>query len=261
MRDGEITGWDLAGVVERAARRRQRAAAGTRVVGLVARGAWAELAAVDTAALAALPQGVSDAQAATLPVAGLTALTALDIIGSVLGAAGARDGRERRRGALRGAAGALAGAHVTAVSASAERARGLAELGADEVIAELEPSGSSSTASSRASAARRLGAALQRVAPGGAIVSFASSDPGDRAVPHAVALRPRLGRAAPRPAALRPARPRTRGAQRPRAPAGLVDAGRLDCSIDREASWRGAARRSRRCSSAGSPARSCLRVD
>ena len=59
--------------------------AGTRVVGLTSRGAWAQLAAVDTSLLAELPDEVSDAQAATLPVAGLTALKALDLIGPVLG--------------------------------------------------------------------------------------------------------------------------------------------------------------------------------
>ncbi|NUR77422.1 MAG: hypothetical protein HOQ28_14195, partial [Thermoleophilia bacterium] len=39
--------------------------AGTRVVGLVRRGAWAELVAVPTAQLAVIPASVSDAGAAT----------------------------------------------------------------------------------------------------------------------------------------------------------------------------------------------------
>jgi NADPH2:quinone reductase len=54
------------------------------VVGLVKLGAWAQHAAVPTSRLAAIPDSVSDAQAATLPTAGMTALRALDVAGSVL---------------------------------------------------------------------------------------------------------------------------------------------------------------------------------
>jgi NADPH:quinone reductase-like Zn-dependent oxidoreductase len=78
-------GWDLAGVVEHAAADGSGPAAGERVVGLVRRGAWAELAAVPTSQLADLPAGVSDADAATLPTAGLTALRSLELGGLLLG--------------------------------------------------------------------------------------------------------------------------------------------------------------------------------
>lgn len=54
-------------------------------MGLLPSGAWAERAAVPTNAPAALPDGVSFAEAATLPVAGLTALYALEKGGDLLG--------------------------------------------------------------------------------------------------------------------------------------------------------------------------------
>jgi NADPH:quinone reductase-like Zn-dependent oxidoreductase len=78
-------GWDLAGVVERAAANGSGPAAGTKVVGFLGEGAWARFAAVPADSVAPLPDGVTPAQAATLPVAGLTALHALRQGGLLLG--------------------------------------------------------------------------------------------------------------------------------------------------------------------------------
>jgi NADPH:quinone reductase-like Zn-dependent oxidoreductase len=47
-------------------------------------GAWPELVGVPTSQLAVLPSTVTDAEAATLPTVGLTALRALDLAGAQL---------------------------------------------------------------------------------------------------------------------------------------------------------------------------------
>ena len=127
-------GWDLAGTVERAAADASGPRAGARVVGLLPEGAWAERVAVPTHALAELPDKVTFAQAATFPVAGLTALYALAKRGPLLA----------RRVLVTGATGGvgdfalqlarLGGAHVTASVRRAEQTALVRQAGAHEVV-------------------------------------------------------------------------------------------------------------------------------
>jgi NADPH:quinone reductase-like Zn-dependent oxidoreductase len=241
---GTVTGWDLAGVVERAAADGTGPAAGARVVGLSdpdvvggGTGAWTQRAAVPTENLAVLPGGVSFAQAASLPVAGLTALGALEIGGFALG----------RRVLITGASGgvgrfaiqlaAAAGAHVSAL---ARRTEGLAQLGADEVVTELATEADPELDYDivlDGIGGGVLGAALQRVTPGGTVVSYAATVTDPVSYP----TRAFFARA---PGArlygfyLFSELAHTRGgAADLRRLAVLVDAGRLDCPVDLVAPW------------------------
>lgn len=78
-------GWDLAGTIETAASDGSGFPVGTRVVGFLPSGAWAEKVIVPTNAIASLPDSVEFKTAATLPVAGLTALLSLEKGGLLLG--------------------------------------------------------------------------------------------------------------------------------------------------------------------------------
>src|SRR5207248_9990642 len=78
-------GWDLAGTVIKQAANGTGPQVGSRGVGMsMPAGAWAEQVAVPTNVLARIPDSVTFAQAATLPIAGLTALRALEKGGLLL---------------------------------------------------------------------------------------------------------------------------------------------------------------------------------
>jgi len=133
---GAIHGHDAAGVVVRAAADGSGPAEGERVVLGMAPYAWAERVAVSPAWLAVVPDAVAPADAAALGVAGITALRVLRTR-SLLA----------RRVLITGASGgvghfavqlaAIAGAHVTAAVGGPDRAAGLRELGAGEVVTDL----------------------------------------------------------------------------------------------------------------------------
>jgi NADPH:quinone reductase-like Zn-dependent oxidoreductase len=169
-------GWDLAGEVERAASDGSGPRAGARVVGLLPEGAWAERVAVPAHALAELPAKVTFAQAATFPVAGLTALHALARGGLLLG----------RRVLVTGATGGvgdfavqlarLAGAHVTAVVRRDDQVPVARQLGAHDVVAgdDIPPSPKHDLVIESVGG-RTLGTALAALERGGVCVTLGVS--------------------------------------------------------------------------------------
>jgi NADPH:quinone reductase-like Zn-dependent oxidoreductase len=150
------------------------------VVGVLPEAAWAERVAVPTHALAELPATVTLAQAATFPVAGLTALHALGKGGQLLG----------RRVLVTGATGGvgdfavqlarLAGAQVTASARRPDQAAGLRQLGAHEVmVGEEIPSEPRYDLVIDSVGGRTLGTALAALTPGGVCVSLGVSASAD----------------------------------------------------------------------------------
>ncbi|MBD0695365.1 zinc-binding dehydrogenase [Streptomyces sp. CBMA123] len=136
-RAGWRPGKDVAGLVVQAAADGSGPAVCRRVVAHPPAAGWAEYVCVPATSLAELPDSLDAVRAAALPLAGLTALRLLRTVGAVAG----------RRVLLTGASGgvghyftelaAAAGAELTVVTASAERGRRLAELGAAEVVHDL----------------------------------------------------------------------------------------------------------------------------
>jgi len=169
-------GWDLAGQVDKAAADGSGPKVGARVVGLLGEGAWAERVAVPTHALAELPDKVTFSQAATFPVAGLTALHALAKGGLLLG----------RRVLVTGATGGvgdfavqlarLSGAHVTASARRADQAPALRQLGAHEVtVGDDIPASPKYDVVIESVGGRTLGTALAALERGGVCVTLGVS--------------------------------------------------------------------------------------
>jgi NADPH2:quinone reductase len=132
-RPGWRPGQDIAGVVV-AAFDGSGPQPGTRVVALVDQAGWAERAVAPITRTAAIPDNVDFSAAATLGIAGLTALRALRVAGPLLGASVLVTGASGGVGRFAVQLAALAGALVTGSAANAERSRGLSELGAAHVV-------------------------------------------------------------------------------------------------------------------------------
>ena len=148
-------GWDLAGVIDALGPDTDRFRPGDPVIAMrdllsASVGAQAEYVVLDTEAVAPAPRSVSPVEAATIPLNGLTAAQALDILALpedawllVTGAAGALGGFALQLAALRGL-------RAIAVASPADESL-VRKLGADAFVPRTE----------------NVGSAVRRVVPGG----------------------------------------------------------------------------------------------
>ena len=168
-------GQDVAGEVVEQAADGSGPAVGTRVVAWPEQAGWAEMVAVPTSHLARLADHVTFTEAATLPIAGMTALRALRLGGDLAG----------KRVLVTGAAGGVgrfavelaagAGATVTGVAADASRAAGLEGLGANDVVFGIDDLEREFDFILDAAGGASLESAVRLVAPRGDIVVYGNS--------------------------------------------------------------------------------------
>jgi NADPH:quinone reductase len=133
-------GWDFAGIVEQAAADGSGPKAGARVVGMLPSGAWAQVIAAGTNALAEVPEMVSLGQAATLPVAGLTALHSLYKGGFLVNQPVLVTGATGGTGDFACQLGRLGGANMVATVRSPGKEAFAWSLGVEHVVVGDDPS-------------------------------------------------------------------------------------------------------------------------
>lgn len=172
--DGWRPGWDFAGILRSDVDIGPMV--GSRVVGIRRGETWAEHVAVPATWIAELPDGLSFAEAAALPTAGLAALRMLRMGPAILG----------RRILVTGATGGvgrfaiqlahLGGAEVTAlISSRSARAEGLRQLGADDVVSDIDELHGRFDLILESVGGETLGRLVTRVDPQGTLVMFGNS--------------------------------------------------------------------------------------
>jgi NADPH:quinone reductase len=173
--EGWRPGQDIAGVVLRAAADGHGPPPGTRVVALCDWEGWAERAAVPSHRMAPIADNVSFAAAASLPVAGLTALRSLRHGAPLLGKRVLITGAAGGVGNLAVQLAARSGARVTAIVGSVERARVLDGLGAADIVTRIEDAQGPFALILEAAGGASLKAAIERVDHRGTVVVFGNS--------------------------------------------------------------------------------------
>jgi NADPH:quinone reductase len=168
--DGWHPGQDVAGVVVAG----DGPAPGTRVVALADQGGWSERVAVPAHRVAPIPDGVSFADAASLPVAGLTALRALRAGGQRLGSAVLVTGASGGVGAFAVQLAKAGGATVTALVSGPGRLDAARAAGADRVVTELG-AGDRFDVALDGVGGQVLAEAIRHLVPGGTAVAYGAA--------------------------------------------------------------------------------------
>jgi NADPH:quinone reductase len=154
-------------------------AVGTRIVGVAEEGGWAEQVAVATNQLAAVPEEMSLDIAASLPIAGITALRTLRLAGDLLGQRLLITAASGAVGRLQVELAAARGATVTAV-ASPEHNQALLDLGATNVVSTIDEAEDLYHVISESVGGKSLTTAISKIEPGGLIllIGTTSGEPG-----------------------------------------------------------------------------------
>ncbi len=173
--EGWIPGQDVGGVVLQQASDGSGPPAGARVVALTDEFGWAQRVAVPGHRMAVLPDSVSFAAAAALPVAGLTALRSLRHGAPLLGKRVLITGAAGGVGHLAVQLAARSGARVTAVVGRPERSAGMQELGAAEVVVGIDQAQGRFGLILESAGGASLATALHLVEAKGAVVVYGNS--------------------------------------------------------------------------------------
>jgi len=173
--EGWRPGQDIAGTVIRAAADGSGPPAGTRVVALCDWEGWAERAPVPTNRIAPIADTASFGAAASLPVAGLTALRTLRHGAPLLGKRVLITGAAGGVGNLAVQLAARSGARVTAIVGNADRARVLDGLGAAEIVISIDEAQGRFPLILEAAGGASLKAAIGLIETKGVIVVFGNS--------------------------------------------------------------------------------------
>ena len=170
-------GQDVAGTVAAAAGDGSGPGVGTRVAGMADWGGWAERVVVPTHRVGALPDSVGFGPAATLGVAGLTALRAVRAGGSLLGSHVLVTGAAGGVGTFAVQFARLAGAEVTASAGSVDRLRELTALGATHTVVDGDPLEGPFDLVLEGVGGSSLERSLGALAPGGVVELYGAAAP------------------------------------------------------------------------------------